>query len=137
MPAAAWYMFQSKLAHAAQVPRPAWACEVTIEDMKRLIAYTSISHFGFIILGIFVMTSQGQSGSTLYMVNHGISTGALFLVVLAYPTGLGMGDVKLALLLGAFALYVYAVVKVPSPDSLATRSSPVLACVQTRAASPS
>lgn len=49
-------------------------------DVMRLIAYTSISHFGFIILGIFVMTSQGQSGSTLYMVNHGLSTAALFLV---------------------------------------------------------
>lgn len=49
-------------------------------DVMRLIAYTSISHFGFIILGIFVMTSQGQAGSTLYMVNHGISTAALFLV---------------------------------------------------------
>ncbi|WP_059021623.1 NADH-quinone oxidoreductase subunit M [Mycobacterium sp. M26] len=49
-------------------------------DVMRLIAYTSISHFGFIILGIFVMTSQGQAGSTLYMVNHGISTAALFLI---------------------------------------------------------
>ena len=49
-------------------------------DVMRLIAYTSISHFGFIILGIFVMTSQGQSGATLYMVNHGISTAALFLI---------------------------------------------------------
>ncbi|SIJ61265.1 NADH-quinone oxidoreductase, M subunit NuoM [Mycobacteroides abscessus subsp. abscessus] len=49
-------------------------------DVMRLIAYTSISHFGFIILGIFAMTSQGQSGSTLYMVNHGISTAALMLV---------------------------------------------------------
>jgi NADH-quinone oxidoreductase subunit M len=49
-------------------------------DVMRLIAYTSISHFGFIILGIFVMTSQGQSGSTLYMVNHGLSTAALFLI---------------------------------------------------------
>ncbi|AWK75020.1 NADH-quinone oxidoreductase subunit M [Rhodococcus oxybenzonivorans] len=49
-------------------------------DMMRLIAYTSISHFGFIILGIFAMTSQGQAGSTLYMVNHGISTAALFLI---------------------------------------------------------
>ena len=49
-------------------------------DVMRLISYTSISHFGFIILGIFAMTSQGQSGSTLYMVNHGISTAALFLV---------------------------------------------------------
>ncbi|MDX6428094.1 MAG: NADH-quinone oxidoreductase subunit, partial [Streptosporangiaceae bacterium] len=49
-------------------------------DLKRLIAYTSISHFGFIILGIFAMTSQGQSGATLYMVNHGFSTAALFLI---------------------------------------------------------
>jgi NADH-quinone oxidoreductase subunit M len=49
-------------------------------DIKRLIAYTSISHFGFITLGIFAMTSQGQSGATLYMVNHGFSTGALFLL---------------------------------------------------------
>ncbi|WP_040796667.1 NADH-quinone oxidoreductase subunit M [Nocardia higoensis] len=49
-------------------------------DVMRLIAYTSISHFGFIILGIFAMTSQSQSGATLYMVNHGISTAALFLV---------------------------------------------------------
>jgi NADH-quinone oxidoreductase subunit M len=49
-------------------------------DVMRLIAYTSISHFGFIILGIFAMTSQGQAGSALYMVNHGISTAALFLV---------------------------------------------------------
>ncbi|MEV6426642.1 NADH-quinone oxidoreductase subunit M [Nocardia sp. NPDC051463] len=49
-------------------------------DVMRLIAYTSISHFGFIILGIFAMTSQGQTGATLYMVNHGISTAALFLI---------------------------------------------------------
>jgi NADH-quinone oxidoreductase subunit M len=49
-------------------------------DIKRLVAYASISHFGFIILGVFVMTSQGQSGATLYMVNHGISTAALMLV---------------------------------------------------------
>lgn len=49
-------------------------------DIKRLIAYTSVSHFGFIALGIFAMTSQGQSGSTLYMLNHGFSTAALFLV---------------------------------------------------------
>jgi NADH-quinone oxidoreductase subunit M len=49
-------------------------------DIMRLIAYTSISHFGFIILGIFVMTSQGQTGSTLYMLNHGLSTAAVFLI---------------------------------------------------------
>ncbi|HUW88642.1 MAG TPA: NADH-quinone oxidoreductase subunit M [Candidatus Paceibacterota bacterium] len=49
-------------------------------DFKRLIAFTSISHFGFITMGIFAMTSQGQSGATLYMFNHGFSTAALFLV---------------------------------------------------------
>ena len=50
------------------------------KDIKRLIAYTSISHFGFITMGIFAMTSQGHSGATLYMFNHGFSTAALFLV---------------------------------------------------------
>ena len=49
-------------------------------SMKRLIGYTSISHFGFIVLGVFALTSQGQSGATLYMVNHGFSTGALLLI---------------------------------------------------------
>lgn len=48
-------------------------------DMKRLFAYSSMSHFGFITLGIFVFTSQGQSGSVVYMVAHGLSTAALFL----------------------------------------------------------
>ncbi len=50
------------------------------KDIKRLIAYTSISHFGFITMGIFAMTTQGLSGSTLYMFNHAFSTAALFLV---------------------------------------------------------
>ena len=49
-------------------------------DIKRLIAFTSISHFGFITMGIFAMTSQGHSGATLYMFNHAFSTAALFLV---------------------------------------------------------
>jgi NADH-quinone oxidoreductase subunit M len=49
-------------------------------DIKRLIAYTSVSHFGFIVLGIFAMTSQGQAGSTLYMLNHGFATAGLFLI---------------------------------------------------------
>ena len=49
-------------------------------DIKGLIAFTSISHFGFITMGIFAMTSQAMSGATLYMVNHGFSTAALFLI---------------------------------------------------------
>ncbi|NED94509.1 NADH-quinone oxidoreductase subunit M [Phytoactinopolyspora alkaliphila] len=50
-------------------------------DMKRLIGYTSISHFGFIVLGIFALTERGATGSTLYMINHGLSTIALFVIV--------------------------------------------------------
>lgn len=49
-------------------------------DIFRLIAYTSVSHFGFIVLGIFALTSTSQAGAALYMVNHGFSTAALFLV---------------------------------------------------------
>jgi NADH-quinone oxidoreductase subunit M len=49
-------------------------------DMMRLIAFTSISHFGFIVLGIFALTSVGGAGSALYMVNHGFSTAGLFLL---------------------------------------------------------
>ncbi len=50
------------------------------QDIRRLIAYTSVSHFGFIVLGIFAMTTQAQAGAALYMFNHGLSTAALFLV---------------------------------------------------------
>jgi NADH-quinone oxidoreductase subunit M len=50
-------------------------------DMKRLVSYTSISHFGFIALGIFVFTPEAATGAVLYMVNHGISTALLFVVV--------------------------------------------------------
>ena len=49
-------------------------------DLMRLIAYTSISHFGLIVLGIFAMTTTSGAGATLYMINHGFSTAALFLI---------------------------------------------------------
>jgi NADH-quinone oxidoreductase subunit M len=49
-------------------------------DLKRIIAFSSISHFGVIVLGIFALTTQGTSGSTFYMVSHGLSTAALFIV---------------------------------------------------------
>jgi NADH-quinone oxidoreductase subunit M len=51
------------------------------KDMKRLIAYSSVSHLGFCTLGIFALTPNGLSGSVLQQINHGISTGALFLIV--------------------------------------------------------
>jgi NADH-quinone oxidoreductase subunit M len=50
-------------------------------DLKRLVAYSSVSHLGFVVLGIFAGTIQGMSGGVLQMVNHGLSTGGLFLVV--------------------------------------------------------
>ncbi|MGH1563688.1 NADH-quinone oxidoreductase subunit M [Mumia sp. DW29H23] len=50
------------------------------DHMMRLIAFTSVSHFGFIVLGIFALTTQSASGSTFYMFNHGLSTAALFLI---------------------------------------------------------
>ncbi|HWH01905.1 MAG TPA: NADH-quinone oxidoreductase subunit M [Pilimelia sp.] len=50
-------------------------------DLKRLVAYTSIAHFGFIGVGIFAFTTQAGTGAVLYMLNHGLATGLLFLVV--------------------------------------------------------
>jgi len=50
-------------------------------DMKKLVAYSSVSHMGFIVLGIFVLNQQGMQGALIQMVNHGISTGALFILV--------------------------------------------------------
>ncbi len=51
------------------------------KDLKRLVAYSSVAHLGFIVLGTFALTTQGIQGGVLQMVNHGISTGALFLLV--------------------------------------------------------
>ena len=50
-------------------------------DLKKLVAYSSVSHLGFVMLGIFALTAQGVAGGILQMVNHGLSTGALFLLV--------------------------------------------------------
>jgi NADH-quinone oxidoreductase subunit M len=82
-------------------------------DMKRLFAYSSMSHFGFIALGIFVFTSAGQSGSVVYMVAHGLSTAALFLTagfLMARRSGSSLisdygGVAKVAPVLGGFFLF--------------------------------
>ena len=50
-------------------------------DLKRFVTFTSIAHFGFIALGVFAFTTQSIAGAALYMVNHGIATGLLFIVV--------------------------------------------------------
>ncbi len=51
------------------------------EDVKKLVAYSSVAHLGFVMLGIFALNQQGLSGGMLQMLNHGVSTGALFLIV--------------------------------------------------------
>ena len=93
------------------------------KNLNSLIAFTSISHFGFITLGIFAYTSQGLTGATFYMVNHGFSTAALFLVggwmisrrksaaieALALP-GLSSFVSEFLVLLGTFTRYPVAAI---------------------------
>src|SRR5438034_10510750 len=50
-------------------------------DMKKLVAYSSVSHMGFVMLGMFALNPNGINGSIIQQINHGISTGALFLIV--------------------------------------------------------
>ena len=58
----------------------AWVSTVQ-PDLKKLVAYSSVSHLGFVVLGIFTLNVQGMTGGLIQMVNHGLSTGALFLLV--------------------------------------------------------
>ena len=57
------------------------AVAIVQTDIKRLVAYSSVSHLGFVVLGIFALTTQGLQGGVIQMVNHGLTTGALFLLV--------------------------------------------------------
>ena len=56
-------------------------CAMVQTDLKRLVAYTSVSHLGFCVLGLFSLTAAGVAGGSLQMINHGLSTGGLFLLV--------------------------------------------------------
>lgn len=84
-------------------------------DLKKLVAYSSVSHMGFATLGIFILNQAGLEGSLLVMINHGVTTGALFIVVgivyerlhtrdLAQVAGLGKKMPVFAAFLGVFAL---------------------------------
>jgi NADH-quinone oxidoreductase subunit M len=94
-------------------------------DIKRLVAYSSVSHLGFVVLGIFAFTEQAMTGGVLQMVNHGLATGALFLLVgmvyerthtrdLAKMGGLAS---VMPWLLGAFLFTVFASVGLPGLNS--------------------
>jgi NADH-quinone oxidoreductase subunit M len=90
-------------------------------DLKRLVAYTSIAHFGFIGIGIFAFTTQAGSGAVLYMVNHGLATGLLFLVVgmlatrrgSAMVTDFGGAGKQLPVLAGVFLISGLASLALP------------------------
>ena len=94
-------------------------------DMKRLVSYTSISHFGFIALGIFAFTTEAATGAVLYMVNHGLATGLLFLVVgmlIARGGSRQIGDyggvaAKAPLLAGVFLVAGLASLALPGTNS--------------------
>jgi NADH-quinone oxidoreductase subunit M len=58
----------------------AWVAAVQ-PDAKKLIAYTSVAHMGFVVLGIFALTMQGAQGAMIVMLSHGLSTGAMFLLL--------------------------------------------------------
>jgi len=90
-------------------------------DIKRLVAYSSVSHLGFVVLGIFAFTEQALTGGVLQMVNHGLATGALFLLVgmvyeRTHTRDLGkMGGLAgvMPWLTGAFLFAVFASVGLP------------------------
>jgi NADH-quinone oxidoreductase subunit M len=84
-------------------------------DLKKLVAYSSVAHMGFATLGIFALNGRGIEGAVLVMINHGVTTGALFIVVgiiyerlhsreLARAAGMGKGMPILATFAGVFAL---------------------------------
>ena len=95
----------------------AWVAMVQ-DDVKRLVAFSSVSHLGFVMLGMFALTAQGLEGSILQMINHGLSTGALFLMVgmiyerrhtrlIAEFGGLVQGDARVCGVLHDFHPFVH------------------------------
>ncbi|HOZ56610.1 MAG TPA: NADH-quinone oxidoreductase subunit M [Nakamurella multipartita] len=94
-------------------------------DLKRFVTFTSIAHFGFIALGVFAFTTQSIAGAALYMVNHGIATGLLFLIVGMLTARGGsklVGDYggvwKVAPILGGFFLVAaLATIAMPGTNS--------------------
>jgi NADH-quinone oxidoreductase subunit M len=100
-------------------------CALIQTDIKRLVAYSSVSHLGFVVLGIFAFTEQAMTGGVLQMVNHGLATGALFLLVgmvyeRTHTRELGkMGGLASVTpwLTGAFLFAVFASVGLPGLNS--------------------
>lgn len=117
-------------------------------NLKRFVTYTSIAHFGFIAMGCFVFTTQAVSGAVLYMVNHGLATGLLFLLVGMLAARGGSVDVKdyggvwrvAPILGGLFLVASMATIAVPGTNSFISeflvllggfRTQPVWAIIAT------
>src|SRR5215510_6620097 len=94
-------------------------------DMKMLVSYSSISHMGFIVLGIFSLNVQGQQGAVLQMVNHGIIITALFLIVGWITDATGVRDrsaiaglaLRMPVMAGVFAVVTFAALGLPGLNS--------------------
>ena len=104
------------------------------QDIKKLVAYSSVSHLGFCVLGLVALNDVGMQGSILYMINHGISTGAMFLVIgMVYDrfhtrdinelSGLGR---KMPVLASFFVFFVMSSVGLPGTNGFWSEFSTVL-----------
>ncbi|WP_448617441.1 NADH-quinone oxidoreductase subunit M [Geodermatophilus sp. URMC 65] len=109
-------------------------------DLKRWVSYTSIAHFGFIALGIFAFTTEAGTGAVLYMVNHGIATGLLFLVVgmlIARGGSRLIGDYggvarQAPLLAGTFLVACLAALALPGTNSFVSEFLVLIGSFPTR-----
>jgi NADH-quinone oxidoreductase subunit M len=109
-------------------------------DLKRWVSYTSIAHFGFIALGIFAFTTEAGTGAVLYMVNHGIATGLLFLVVgmlIARGGSRLVGDyggvaTQAPLLAGTFLVACLAALALPGTNSFVSEFLVLIGSFPTR-----
>jgi NADH-quinone oxidoreductase subunit M len=98
---------------------------LTQSDMKMLVAYSSVSHMGFIVLGIFAFNIQGQQGAVIQMVNHGIIIAALFLIVGWIADRTGTRDrsamaglaLRMPVMAGVFAVVTFAALGLPGLNS--------------------
>mgnify|MGYP002129658283 CR=1 FL=1 len=70
------------------------AAAIASKNLLRLVSYTSVSHFGFMVLGIYAFTTQAQTGSIFYMFSHGLSAASLFLVVGFIIDRRGSADIR-------------------------------------------
>lgn len=95
------------------------------KDMKLLVSYSSVSHMGFIVLGVFALNIQGQQGAVIQMVNHGILIAALFLIVGWIADRVGTRDrsamaglaLRMPVMAGVFAVVTFAMLGLPGLNS--------------------